>query len=76
MTVVSLDELPAELRARVLCAIENRLGGPAAIRFETVPALAWGVELRSNGRRIGWTPDAWLDSIEDKLRTELERAAA
>ena len=75
MTVVSHDELPEEMRRRVLCAVEKRLGAPAEIKFETAPAMAWGVELRGNGRRIGWTPDAWLDSVEDKLRTELERAA-
>ena len=75
MTVVSHDDLPVEMRARVRGAIGKRLGGPAEIKFETAPALAWGVELRGNGRRIGWTPDAWIDSVEDKLRAELERAA-
>jgi F-type H+-transporting ATPase subunit b len=76
MTVVTRDDLPAELRQAVRCAIENRLGGPVEIAFERVPALAWGVELRGNGRRIGWTPDAWLDSIEDKLRVSLDSASA
>jgi F-type H+-transporting ATPase subunit b len=74
MTVVSRDDLPAELRQAVQCAIEQRLGGPAPIAFERAPAMAWGVELRGNGRRIGWTPDAWLDSIEGKLRGALDKA--
>ena len=38
--------------------------------------MAWGVELRGSGQRIGWTPDAYLDSLEDKLRAALDRAAA
>ena len=38
--------------------------------------MAWGVELRGNGQRIGWTPDAYLDSLEDKLRGALDKAAA
>ena len=38
--------------------------------------MAWGVELRGNGQRIGWTPDAYLDSLEDKLRAALDKAAA
>ncbi len=76
MTVVTPDDLPGEMRRRIECAVEKRLGTPAEIHFEAAPAMAWGVELRANGRRIGWTPDAWLDSVEDKLRTELEKAAA
>jgi F-type H+-transporting ATPase subunit b len=76
ITVVTHNDLPAEQRQRVECVIESRTGAPATIRFECAPAMAWGIELRGNGRRIGWTPDAWLDSVEDKLRVELERAAA
>jgi hypothetical protein len=32
--------------------------------------------LRCNGQRIGWTPDAYLDSLEEKLRAGLDKAAA
>jgi F-type H+-transporting ATPase subunit b len=76
MTVVSRDDLPAEMRSAVAKTLEDRLGAPAAITFERVPAMAWGVELRGSGQRIGWTPDAYLDSLEDKLRAALDRAAA
>jgi len=76
MTVVSHDELPAELRERICGAVADRLGGPATIQFERAPAMAWGVELRTNGQRIGWTPDAWLDSLEEKLRASLEARPA
>ncbi len=76
ITVVSHDELPPETRERIACAVGKRLGHPAEIRFDVTPAMAWGIELRGNGTRIGWTPDAWLDSVEDNLRAELEKAAA
>lgn len=76
MTVVSREDLPAEMRHKVEKTLEDRLGAPAAITFERVPAMAWGVELRGNGQRIGWTPDTYLDSLEDKLRTALDKAAA
>lgn len=76
MTVVSHDELPADLRERIRRAVAERLGGAAEIQFERAPAMAWGVELRTNGQRIGWTPDAWIDSVEDKLRASLESASA
>lgn len=76
MTVVSHDDLPPEQRDRVVCAVADCLGSPVEIMFERAPALAWGVELRANGRRIGWTPDAWVDSVEEKLRASLETASA
>ena len=76
VTVVSRDDLPAEMRGAVARTLEDRLGAPAAITFERAPAMAWGVELRGSGQRIGWTPDAYLDSLEDKLRAALDRAAA
>jgi len=76
MTVVSREDLPAEMRVRVEKTLEDRLGSPVPIKFERAPAMAWGVELRGNGQRIGWTPDAYLDSLEDKLRAALDRAAA
>ena len=76
MTVVSHEDLPPELRGAVQRTIDERLGAPTAITFQHVPAMAWGVELRANGQRIGWTPDAYLDSLEDKLRGALDKAAA
>lgn len=76
MTVLSREDLPAETRAAVQRVLKDRLGPSAAIAFERAPAMAWGVELRCNGQRIGWTPDAYLDSLEDKLRTALDSAAA
>lgn len=72
MTVVTHDELPAESRERICRAVAERLGAPATIEFERAPAMSWGLELRCNGHRIGWTPDTWLDSVEEKLRASLE----
>jgi F-type H+-transporting ATPase subunit b len=76
MTILSRDDLPSEMRVCVQKVIEGRLGAPAAIEFERAPAMTWGVELRCNGQRIGWTPDAYLDSLEEKLRAGLDKAAA
>jgi F-type H+-transporting ATPase subunit b len=74
-TVVSREELPEARRGELQRAIERQMGSAVTIRFECTPALAWGIELRGGGQRIGWTPDAWLDSVEDKLRSVLDQAA-
>jgi F-type H+-transporting ATPase subunit b len=76
LTVVSREDLPPEMRCAVQKTLEELLGAPVETAFERAPAMAWGVELRGNGQRIGWTPDSYLDSLEDKLRAALDRAAA
>lgn len=67
ITVVSASELPADLQHK----IEERVGVP--LRFEQAPEMAWGIELRGDGQRIGWTPEVYLDALEQKLRAELDR---
>jgi F-type H+-transporting ATPase subunit b len=66
LTVVSPNLLTPETRGR----IENAAGAPVA--FERAPEMPWGIELRSDGQRIGWTPDLYLDTFEDKLRAAIE----
>lgn len=72
MTVLSATELPEESRRKIQSVLEQRLGTPVHAQFSRMPAIAWGIELRSDGRRIGWTPDSYLESLEDKLREALE----
>jgi F-type H+-transporting ATPase subunit b len=76
VAIVSRAPLPEELRQSIRCALEERLGAPALITFETAPAMAWGIDLRGEGQRIGWTPDAYLDALENKLRVALDEAVA
>jgi F-type H+-transporting ATPase subunit b len=76
LTVVSREEMPPSMQDAVRKALEDRLGASVPVMFERNPAMAWGVELRGVGQRIGWTPDAYLDSLEDKLSVALDRAAA
>jgi len=72
ITVQSATELPEETQRRIQSVLEARLQTPVHAQFKRAPAMAWGLELRSNGRRIGWTSDSYLESLEDKLREALE----
>lgn len=73
ITVFSAEELPQDTRRKIESVIEDRLGMPVHPQFVQAPAMAWGIELRSDGRRIGWTPDSYLTSLEDKLREALKQ---
>lgn len=75
ISVLSPDELPEETRKQIQSVLKERLGTPVHLQFVRLPAMGWGIELRSDGRRIGWTPDSYLDSLEEKLREALEHRA-
>jgi F-type H+-transporting ATPase subunit b len=75
LTVVSATELSAELRRQVQETIETRIGSPVTLVFEKAPEMAWGIELRGDGQRIGWTPDGYMDSLEEKMKSALEERA-
>jgi F-type H+-transporting ATPase subunit b len=72
IAVRSASELPRELRGRIETVLGSRLGQPVHVDFIQDPAMSWGLELRSNGRCIGWNPESYLDSLEDGLRKALE----
>jgi F-type H+-transporting ATPase subunit b len=75
LVVVSANELPEEPRRKIQAVLEQRLGAPARLQFARAPGMAWGIELRSNGRRIGWTPDGYVESLENNLRQALAQGS-
>jgi len=75
LTAISATELSAELRRQVQETIETRIGSPVPLVFEVAPEMAWGIELRGGGQRIGWTPAGYLDSLEEKLKNTVEEQA-
>ena len=75
LTVLSALEVPGPEQHEIQTALEERLGAPVPLQFATPPAMAWGIELRGNGRRIGWTPDSYIESLEENLKEALERRA-
>ena len=72
LTVMSALEVPPATQSEIQAALEERLGAPVPLQFQRVPSMAWGIELRGNGRRIGWTPDSYIESLEENLKDALE----
>ena len=70
--VRSAMELPPETRKEIQVILKARLGACPELTFEKDPTMAWGIELRGNGQKIGWTPDTYLDSLEENLKHALE----
>ena len=45
-----------DLERNIEQAVQSLTGAPVHLRFERAPEMAWGIELRGNGQKIGWTP--------------------
>lgn len=75
LTVLTPSDLAEETRRKVREELERQLGPGVPLKFERTQAFAWGVELRGNGRRVGWNSDSYVESLEQSLRQALEHRA-
>jgi F-type H+-transporting ATPase subunit b len=60
----STFNLPAEQRAAIQNALNETFSTEIHLRFETAPNLVSGIELTSNGQKIGWSIVDYLTSLE------------
>jgi len=72
LVVASALELPDETKREIRYVLENRLGGAIQVAFERASSMSWGIELRGNGRRIGWNSSTYVDALEENLKEVLE----
>ncbi len=76
LIVRSPADLPKETQDEIQSILAGHMDVPAHLQFVRDPSLAWGIELRGNGVKIGWSPESYLDAIEERLKTELDRPPA
>lgn len=62
--VRSCFELPAEQQAILQKALNETFSAEIRIRFEASPEIISGIELVSNGRKIAWSIEDYLVSLE------------
>jgi F-type H+-transporting ATPase subunit b len=62
--VRSTFELPAEQRAAIQNALNETFSAEVRVRFETAPDLVSGIELITNGQKVGWNIADYLASLE------------
>jgi len=72
LTVLTPNELTEETQQRIRESLEARVGSPVQLCFSRAPEMSWGIELRGNGRRIGWNSETYVDALEENLRETLE----
>ena len=62
--VRSAFDLPAEQRAMIQTAVNETFAADVRLRFETAPELISGVELATDGQKLGWSIKDYLVSLE------------
>lgn len=62
--VRSAFELPAAQRAAIQNAINESFSADIRLRFETAPELVSGIELATDGLKVGWSIADYLASLE------------
>jgi F-type H+-transporting ATPase subunit b len=62
--VRSTFDLPSEQRGAIQNAINETFSAEVRLQFETSPDLVSGIELTSNGQKVGWSIGDYLASME------------
>jgi len=57
-------DMPAEQRAVIQNALNETFSANVRVRFETAPDLVSGIELATNGQKVGWSIADYLTSLE------------
>jgi F-type H+-transporting ATPase subunit b len=70
----SAFDLAVPEQSEIQRAIDDRFGVVLRLHFARAPDIAWGLELRGNGLRIGWNSETYLAAVEQDLRQALDEA--
>ena len=60
----SAFDLPEQQRAAIQQALNETFSAEVRVRFETAPDLVSGIELTTNGQKVGWSIADYLASLE------------
>jgi F-type H+-transporting ATPase subunit b len=77
--VRSTFELPLQQRAAIQNALNEAFSAEIRVQFETAPNLISGIELTTNGQKVGWNIADYLTSLEkgvEELLKEKDKAEA
>lgn len=71
-TVRSAFAISEGLRERIVETLWDCLADDLDVSFEVVPELICGIALCTDGHKVGWEFDGYLDSLEEEITQSLE----
>lgn len=60
-------------RERLEASLANALGLKTSVRFEVTPGIIGGIELATDGEKLGWSIDEYLRALRHHLAERLDR---
>ncbi len=72
IAVNSAFEIPEEMRKQIADAVRARIAGNPELQFKVLPDLISGIELNANGRKIAWSFESYLSSLEEEMAKAIE----
>lgn len=73
MVVRSAFEMPAASRQKITRALRDRIEDDIEVEYETVPELIMGIEIKTPDRKLAWTVEHYLDTLEDAAKDSLDK---
>ena len=70
--VNSAFEIPGKSAKKIVQLLQNMTADPVAVRFEILPELICGIELKLHGRTISWNIADYLESFEESIGAAIE----
>lgn len=70
--VRSAFDLPEKQQGEINGAVDEVLGIKTRMEFKTAPELIGGIELATNGYKLGWSFSAYLNSLENSISGKMK----
>ena len=75
MVVRSAFEIPAKMREKITGSLHREIADGIQVRYEATSDLIMGIELKTRGRKIAWSLQDYLDTLEEHALQTLDKEA-
>jgi len=66
--IQSAFDISQSIREEISDTIKKNLGYKKDLKFDTTSQLTYGIELKVNGHKLGWSLENYLDNLQDRLK--------
>ncbi len=75
VVVRSAFEIPAKMREKITGSLHREIADGIQVRYEATLDLIMGIELKTRGRKIAWSLQDYLDTLEEHALQTLDKEA-
>lgn len=75
VVVRSAFEIPAKMREKITGSLHREIADGIQVRYEATSDLIMGIELKTRGRKIAWSLQDYLDTLEEHALQTLDKEA-